>query len=229
MLRRLCRARVLMRLAVVLATTVVVTLLAIWWGPPMPYRVGEIHPHELRARVDFEVINHIELANLEKSLGITKKIPADKAEAVPSPDRPVIEKYPKGMLLVPRGHPIQDRQLDLLVEEHPAFVLSMETDELVKRGLSLFLIFSLLAGLVVMYVARFQTGLAHNLPMIAGVCVLILVTVILGQALNAAPWHAVILPMAMTAMILTLAYNPQFALMISLVVSLTPSMLYCVD
>jgi putative nucleotidyltransferase with HDIG domain len=215
-LKRLCRTRVLMRLAVVLATTLVVTLLAIWWGPPMPYRVGEIHPHELRARVDFEVINHIELANLEKSLGITKKpVAADASGAPPAPDRPVIEKYPKGMLLVPRGHPIQDRQLDLLIEEHHAFVFSLETDELVKRGLSLFLIFSLLSSLVVMYVARFQTGLAHNLPMIAGVCVLVLGTVVLGTLLSQSPWNAGLLPLTFTAMVLTMAYNPQFALMMS--------------
>ena len=35
-----------------------------------------------------------------------------------------------------------------------------------SRAVSLFLIFSLLAGLVVLYVARFQTGLAQSLPTI---------------------------------------------------------------
>ena len=53
------------------------------------------------------------------------------------------------------------------------------------------LIFSLLAGSVVLYTARFQSSLAQNLPMIAGVCVLILVTVTLSLLLQAAPWHAV--------------------------------------
>src|SRR5271165_2219667 len=33
--------------------------------------------------------------------------------------------------------------------------------------------------------------------------------------LSQAPWHAVFLPMTMTAMIVTLAYNPQFALLLS--------------
>ena len=45
------------RLAAVLATTLTATFLAYLWGQPLPYRVGEASPRDLRARVDFEVIN----------------------------------------------------------------------------------------------------------------------------------------------------------------------------
>src|SRR5262249_57588154 len=48
---------VLCRLGVVLATIVAATLLACWWGPPAPYRLGEVRRGDLRARVYFEVVN----------------------------------------------------------------------------------------------------------------------------------------------------------------------------
>ena len=51
--------------------------------------------------------------------------------------------------------------------------------------------------------------------MIAGVCVLVLMTIILGTMLNQPPWNALLLPMTFTAMVLTMAYNPQFALMMT--------------
>src|SRR5215469_3682843 len=57
--RRLGRRRVLLRISVVWLTTLVVTVLATWWGEPMTYRHGVIYRHDFRARVDFEVINHI--------------------------------------------------------------------------------------------------------------------------------------------------------------------------
>src|ERR1700684_3650539 len=55
--------RMLARLSLVLLTTLAVTGSAIWWGPPFPYRLGEIYPHDLRSRVDFQVMNHVEFVN----------------------------------------------------------------------------------------------------------------------------------------------------------------------
>ena len=52
------------------------------------------------------------------------------------------------------------------------------------------MILSLLTALMVKYVARFQTSLAQSMPMIAGVCVLIFTTLILGTVLNQTPWNA---------------------------------------
>src|SRR5947209_17962181 len=64
LLRRLGQPAVLLRLGTAWLTTVAVTLLAVGWGPPFPYRVGETYPHDLRARVDFEIVNEVELVNL---------------------------------------------------------------------------------------------------------------------------------------------------------------------
>jgi cyclic-di-AMP phosphodiesterase PgpH len=210
--RRLGKRRVMLRLAVVWLTTLTVTVLAIWWGPPSPYRLGEIYAHDVRARVDFKIDNHIDLDS------------SDQAEAADGgASNPALMPIARGRLLVPRGLPVQDRHLDVLAFEHRSYVASLEPEDHWNRGIALFLIFSLLTAVVVIYVARFQASLAQNLPMIAGVCVLALMTVVLGSLLGQPPWHAELLPITFTAMVLTLAYNPQFALLMSfsLVLGLT--------
>jgi putative nucleotidyltransferase with HDIG domain len=206
-LPRVFRRSVLARLAAVFATTLAVTALAYLGDPPLPYRLGEIYPHDLRVRVDFEVVNPIGLANQGR----------DEPPPTPGlPQRPVVvEKYTPGMVVVERGQPIQERELDLLKREHFAYLDSLAPMDHARRGLALFLIFSLLAIMVSLYVARFQVGMAQNVRTISGVCLLVLTTLALGAVLNRPPWHAAFIPLTMTAMVLTLVYNPQFALLMS--------------
>jgi putative nucleotidyltransferase with HDIG domain len=131
----------------------------------------------------------------------------------------VVERFPTGTLLVQRGKPITEQQHDLLRAEARAFLASQNRGDLIRRGIALFLVFSLLAMLVVIYVARFQHSLAQSLSKVVSVCALVLLTLVVGMLLGHATWHAVLIPLTMTALILTVAYNPQFALMMS--VSLT--------
>ena len=64
-----------------------------------------------------------------------------------TPMPPVVEKYPRGMLLVPRGQPITERQLDLLEGRASTPICdSLTPRDHWRRGIALFLIFSLLAG-----------------------------------------------------------------------------------
>jgi putative nucleotidyltransferase with HDIG domain len=215
LLRLLGHRRNLLRLGIVWLTTLAVTAFAVWWGVPMRYRVGEVYPHDLRARVDFTVVNHVELVNQERQHGDD-----GVHEKATHSDRPVFEKYPRGMLLAPRGQPIGERQLDLLKEEHQAYCDTLTTSDNWSRAVSLFLLLSLISALMVMYVARFQVSLAQTSPMIAGVCALIFGTLVLGTVLSQPPWSALLLPMTFTAMVLTLAYNPQFALMMTFALEL---------
>jgi putative nucleotidyltransferase with HDIG domain len=206
--RRLGRRRVLMRVGVVWLTTAIVTALAIWWGEPMPYRLGAIYHHDLRARVDFRIINQIAPLNAPLNEDPTGKRPHEQTG-------PALLEFPRGTLLVQHGQPVTGQQLAVLREEHRAFQRELQPADFWNRGIALFLIFSLLTGSVVIYVARFQVSLARNLPMIAGVCVLVFVTIVLATLLGQPPWYAGLLPLTFTAMVLTLAYNPQFALLMS--------------
>jgi hypothetical protein len=106
-LPRVWRRPVVLRLAVVLLTTIAVTAVVYAWGPLLPYRLGEISPHDLRVRVDFEVVNHVELVN-QRTRDVAPAPSGDPAlrEKARYAERPVVEKYPRGMLLVEGGEPI---------------------------------------------------------------------------------------------------------------------------
>jgi putative nucleotidyltransferase with HDIG domain len=225
MLARLWRRPVLLRLAVVLSTTIAVTAMVHAWGPLLSYRLGEISPHDLRVRVDFAVVNQVELVNQAESQrareGGYSSGPAE--EKARNAERPVVEQYPQGMLLVERGKPITGRQLALLDEERRAYEHSLGQNARIRRGAALFLIFGLLAILIVIYVGRFQVSLAQSLPTIVGLCGLVLITLALAMLLSHRPWHAAIIPLTLTGMIFTIAYNPQFALLMSFSMTLALS------
>src|SRR5262249_57110753 len=85
---------------------------------------------------------------------------------------PVVDRYPLGALLVQRGQPITEPQRNLVEAETRAFLDSQSSADHFRRGAALFLVFSLLAMLVVLYVGRFQQGLAQGLPKVVGACAL---------------------------------------------------------
>lgn len=214
------------RLSVVLLTAVSATILGYFLGPAQSFRVGERVGHDLRARVYFEVVNQaqtdrnreeaVERLPPEQRSDPAACLAARKAEPV------VVERYPENTVLVQRHHAITERQLQLVQVENKAYLLSRSREDHFRRGLALFLVLSLLAMLVVLYVARFQHALAQSLPKIVGVCALVLITLVLGILLHRDPWHAVLIPLTVTAIILTITYNPQFALLMT--VSLTFAM-----
>lgn len=210
---------VLLRLAPVLATALVATYLAYQWGPPLPYRVGEIYPRDLRVRVYFELVNQPQTEHARdeavENLPPPLREEPQAREAARSAAPPVVEKYSPGMLLVPRGQPITERQLALLEEDHRALERSRAAGDHTRRAAALFLVMGMLAVLVVLYVARFQPGLAQSLPKIGTVCALVLVTLALTLVLSRPPWHAGLVPFTATALVLTLAYNQQLALLMS--------------
>ena len=223
LLTQLNRRSVLLRLGCVLITALGATLLAVAWGAPQPHRVGEICPHDLRARVSFEIVNQVKTE--QKRTEAVQQVPpeerteervAEVREAV----EPVIDPYPRDSLLVQRGQPVTEAQYALLEVESDAYLNSRATTDQIARGVALFLLLTLLSMLVVIYVVRFQHSLARSLPKVVGVCALVLLTLVLALLLNHAPWCAILVPLTVTALILTIAYNPQFALLMSLSLTL---------
>jgi putative nucleotidyltransferase with HDIG domain len=215
---------VLLRLSTVLATLAAVTFLAYWWGPPLPYRIGEVYPNDLRVRADFEVVNEAqtERAREEAIQSLPPEIRGDAQarEAARASVPRVVERFPVGVPLVRRGQPITQTQLTLLNEEHKAYLHSLQPSDHARRGVALFLVMSLLAGVVVLYSVRFQQALAQSLSKVAGVSALVMMTLALALVLSGPPWHAVLVPLTLAAMILTIAYNPQFALLMSVSLAL---------
>jgi len=213
-----------LRLSAVLTTTIAATLFAFLWGQPLPYRVGEASPRDLHARVNFEVINQpqTDLAR-DKAVEKLRQENCDDPAAYEEARRgvtPVMETYPRGTPLVQRGEKITAQQWALLEEEHQAYRDQQTAGDKLRQGSALFLIMSLLAALVFLYVIRFQHALAESLPKIVGVCALAVLTLALGLLLSRPPWYAVLIPLTVTTLVLTISYNPQFALLMSLSLSL---------
>jgi putative nucleotidyltransferase with HDIG domain len=221
-----CRA-VLLRLGAVLLTVLGATYLAHDWGGLMSYRVGEVRPYDLRARVYFEVVDEEETARKRdeavQALPIEHQRDRKIVERVRLEVKPVVKAFPPGTLMVERNFAITDSQYELLQAETHAFWESQGRASRISRSVSIFLVFTLLSLLVVLYVVRFQQGLAASLHKTVGVCALVLLTLVLGLFLCPVCWHAVLIPLTVTALILTIAYNPPFALLMSL--SLTLAMI----
>ena len=137
---------------------------------------------------------------------------------------PVVEKYPPGLPIVKQGQPITEGQLSLLKDEHRAYRKSLRTADHVRRATSLLLISLLLSFVLVLYVARFQPALAGSLSRVLSICTLVLVTLAVGLLLSRSPWYALLVPMTVTAMVLTIAYNPPFALVMSFSLALMASL-----
>jgi putative nucleotidyltransferase with HDIG domain len=221
---RLWQRDVLMRLSVVLLTTVAATLLAYYRGPAQTFRVGETFPHEIRARVDFEFVNQAQTDRKrdEAVEALPPELRRDPAacDATRKAVCPALENFPHGTLLVQRGQPITPSQLTLLTEESHAFRHSRGPTDHLRRGIALFLVFTLLSLVVVLYVVRFQVTLSQSLHGVASVCVLVILTMLISMMLSRGPWQAMLVPLTMCAMILTIAYNPQLALLMSLSLTL---------
>ena len=223
-LPRLWQPSSLYRLATVLATALVATLLAFVWRPSQPFRVGQISGHDLQARVDFQVVNQARtLREREEAvarLPLAQRTNPVLAQLTRKSQPPIFDNYPVGSVLVERNHPISEAQLTLLHLENQAYLRSLNWIKHFSRGASLFLVLSLLSTVSILYAIRFQPALVHSFPKVFGVCTLVQGTLILAVLLGSAPWHAVLLPLTMTALVFTIAYNPQFALMMSLCLTL---------
>jgi putative nucleotidyltransferase with HDIG domain len=219
-LQHLWQQPAVLRLAAVLFTVMAATLLAYFAGPPLRWRVGEIPRADLRARVDFEVLNQPQTAlareEAVKHLPPNKRSDPAACEQARNNAPRVIETYRTGVPLAVRGKPISEQELALLQEENRAYRHSLSRLDRLRRGLALFLIVSLQAVLIALYVQRFQQALAQSLPKIVGVCALVVFTLVLALVLSRPPWYAVLVPLTVTTLVLTIAYNPQFALLMSL-------------
>src|SRR5579871_1289669 len=225
LLLRLWQLPVLLRLATVLATMLLVTFLAYRAGPPMPYRVGEVYATDLRVRATFEIINQPK-TDLARAEAILQQLPPDQIVNPAARERallavpPVVDTFQAGAALVRHGQPITEAQLNLLKQEHRAYLRSLTPADRARRGLAVLLIMSQLTLVVLLYAVRFQPALAQSLTKVAGVCAGVVLTLGLGLLLSGPPWYAVLVPLTVTAMVLTIAYNPQFALLMSFCLSL---------
>src|SRR5262249_34970483 len=128
-LPELWQGPVMLRLGAVFFTIVAATLFAFFWGPPMPYRAGEVCPNDLRARVFFKVVNQPKTSRArEDAVGNlpeeSRKNP-EECEKVRALTEVIYDSYQGGSPIVLHGQPITEQQISLLDEEHRAYQRSL--------------------------------------------------------------------------------------------------------
>lgn len=223
-LSRLKEKPVLLRLLCVVLGVVAATLLADSVREWLPYRIGQTLPTDFRARVDFGVVNQVrtdlERETAIRNLRLEGKDEPEMLARIREHTPAVVDHYPEGTPLVAHGQPISPQQLDQLQEEHRAYLRVQGMGGRIRRVTALLFVMGLLAVVVSLYVVRFQPALWRSLPKTAGLCALLVVAFALGLLLSQPPWYAGVIPLAFTALVITLVYGPQFALLLSFSLSL---------
>ncbi len=150
--------------------------------------------------------------------GYTTKLRANAHAAVSD----VYETYRKGELLVDQGQEIREEQLLLLREEHDVANKQRDWTDRARRAGAVLVLSAAMFLLIGYYIHRHEPKIAGDLGRIASICGLSVVALGVARLLTMQPC-AELAPVAIAAMILAIAYNPFFALMVTFALSLLTS------
>jgi cyclic-di-AMP phosphodiesterase PgpH len=136
----------------------------------------------------------------------------------------VFDDYHKGDVLVEQDEEIKEEQLVLLRMEHEKASESLGLPARSRRAASIVVLVAALFALIGYYVNRHEPIIATSFPRIAALCGLVVASIGVTRLLALQPWDAELIPIALSAMVLAIAYNPHFALMVTFALSLLASL-----
>ena len=123
--------------------------------------------------------------------------------------------YRKGEVLVEQDKEIGPEHLLLLEKEHETAVEAQTFEAKVRRAGSIVVIVAALFLLTGVYVVRHEPKIAGDVKRIGTICGLIVAAMVVVRLLADTSWDAELVPVAIAAMILAVAYNPYFSLMVT--------------
>ena len=135
-----------------------------------------------------------------------------------------VETYTKGAVLVQQDQAITESQLELLRLEHAAAVAARGWFERLRRAGAVTVLVAALFALIGYYIHRHEPKIAASNRRIAALCTLVVLSILVARLLALQPWDAELIPVALTAMVLAIAYNPHLALMVAFATSLLTSL-----
>jgi putative nucleotidyltransferase with HDIG domain len=125
------------------------------------------------------------------------------------------DTYRNGDVLVDQDQEINEEQLILLRMEHQTANANLSLGARLRRGFSIVVLVAALFALIGYYIQRHEPEIARDLGRIAALCTLVVAALGLVRLLAIQPWDAELIPIAVAAMLLAIAYNPHFALMVT--------------
>ncbi len=129
----------------------------------------------------------------------------------------VTDKYDtfrQNELIVPRDQEIGEEQLLLLKEEQRVANAARPWSSRVRRVGAVLVLSAAMFALIGYYIARHEPKIANDLGRITSICSLAVSALLVARLAAIQPWNAELAPLAIAAMILAIAYNPHFALMV---------------
>ncbi|MFO0892260.1 MAG: HDIG domain-containing protein [Isosphaeraceae bacterium] len=130
------------------------------------------------------------------------------------------DTFKRGEVLVEQGQAIGEEQLILLRMEHGQAAADRALAEKLRRLLGILTVVAALFLLTGYYAYWHEPKISGNLRHIAIVCGLVVVCMTIVRLLSTQTWNAELVPVAIVAMILAIAYHPNFALMTTFGLSL---------
>jgi putative nucleotidyltransferase with HDIG domain len=132
--------------------------------------------------------------------------------------------YERGDLLVEQDEALTEDHLVLLKREHEVANASLSVGARLRRAGSVVVLVGALFALIGYYAHRHEPRVARSTSTIVALCALVATAIAIARVLALQPWDAEVIPVALTAMILAIAYNPHFALMVAFALSLMTSL-----
>ena len=127
----------------------------------------------------------------------------------------VYRDYNRGEVIVAQGERIGDDQLALLRLEHEASNSRLSWGERIRRGSGVTVLVVAVFALVGYAIRRHHPLLVADYSALASLCGLVVVAMALVRLLAVQPWEAELVPVALAAMILAIAYGAQAAMAVA--------------
>jgi putative nucleotidyltransferase with HDIG domain len=125
------------------------------------------------------------------------------------------DTYAHGEVLVDQGQTIGEEQLILLRLEHDASLAELGFGDWARRIVGIFALVTALYFLTGSYVYRREPRFARDPGRVAMICGLVILALAIVRIVAAQTWNAEVVPVAIAAMIVAIAYNQSFAMMIT--------------
>lgn len=132
----------------------------------------------------------------------------------------IYDTYRRGEVLMKQGDKITEEQLILLRMEHDTANALVTFQGRARRMASTVVLVSAIFALVGYSVRRRDPRLDEELKRVAALCGLVVLAIGLVRLIASQPWDAEIIPVAVAAMVLAIAYTPQIALLVTFGLSL---------
>jgi putative nucleotidyltransferase with HDIG domain len=128
--------------------------------------------------------------------------------------------YTQGEVLLEQGQTIGEEQLILLRQEHEAAIAELGVGDRARRALGVLALVTTLFALTACYAFRHERRIGRDFRHVVIICGLVALGLCGVRLLATQTWNAELVPVAVVAMIVAIAYNPSFAMMITFALSL---------